>query len=292
MKIRFLLLTTLSLSVLALPAFANGGAWNRGRGSYYIRVGLVSVTASEEFDFNGDRQRIFSDTTSFRDGQFGMTDISFYGELGITDWLTGTASTQYRVAVREARYRETGRDTTLSSSGLADIWLGGRIRLLPAGDPFAATVTLSFKVPTGSPYQSIPLGTGVLDYELSVAGGTGFTVGDSMQGYAQLSGGFRLRNGRSNEFNYLLDAGLNLTPVLLLQGVIDGVLSTSSFPSPPGNDPSVQLFVGDQSFLRWNLGLIYSTADDMELSIGYGRQVAGRNTLASGSLSFGVAWKK
>jgi hypothetical protein len=147
----------------AIPLVAGGGAWTRPTDGRIIRFGIISTTAQEEFDFQGGRRDIFSDTTLFQRGQFGMTDVSFYGELGLTDWLTGTLSTQYRVAVREAKLRTTGRDSTLSASGLSDIWVGGRIRLLPHEDSTAVAITLGLKIPTGSRNQSIPLGTGVLD---------------------------------------------------------------------------------------------------------------------------------
>jgi hypothetical protein len=219
-----------------------------------------------------------------------MTDVGFYGELGFTDWLTGTLSTQYRVAVREAKLRATGRDSTLSASGLGDIWLGGRIRLLPVEDSTAATLMLGLKIPTGSRNQAIPLGTGVLDYEISAAAGRHFRLADMLSATAQLSAGFRLRNVANNEFVYMAQGGVNLARVLLLQLTFDGILSTGNY--DPARDASIDAFIGDQSFFRWNMGLVYSTADNMELRVDYGRQVAGRNALAGHSIAFGIAWKK
>jgi len=289
------LLLFLGMLLYSHSAIAGGGAWNRDEDGYYVKIGLASLTAEEEYGMDGERRLLFTDTSLFRNGEFGMTDISLYGELGITDWLTGVASTQYKVAVREALYRPTGRDTTASASGLGDLWLGTRVRLLPRDKPYAASVTLSLKLPTGSPVQEIPLGSGIIDYEASAAVGSSFPVYGDIRGYAQLSGGYRLRNSASNELNYLAEVGINLSEILMVQVVMDGIHSTADFdsdPVEPANALGKRAFVADQSFNRWNVGVIYGATETMDINFGYSWNGSGRNTLASGGIAIGVAWKK
>ena len=158
------------LLLCAHRAGATGGAWSRLVDSYYFRLGLSSLSADQEYTHTGSRQPILSDSSIFSNGSFGVTDISFYGELGITDWLTAVASTQYKVAVRQAENSAARRDTTASASGLSDLWLDGRIRLLPRDAEYAATATLGVKLPTGSPYQQVPLGSGELVFSANVSG--------------------------------------------------------------------------------------------------------------------------
>jgi hypothetical protein len=277
---------------LSPSLYASRGAWLRAQGGYYGKVALLWLTAEQEFDLEGNRRGVFSDTLTFSDGQFGMTDIILYGELGITDWLTGVASTNYLVAVREARFRHSGRDTTLSSSGLGDVWLGARFQVLDSTWPVLATTTLSMKVPTGSPSQSIPLGTGVVDYELSVAVARGFTILDAMEGYGQLSGGFRLRNAASNEFNYAVETGINVTKFLMAQLTFDGVISTADFTSGAVTHSVVRALVNEQSYARWNLAVIYNSSPTLDLLAAYNKHIAGRNSLAGSSFSIGIAWKR
>lgn len=281
----------------SVPARAGGGGWTRQEGEYYLKVDLSSLTADKQFGLNGRPEFIFNDP-NFLNGEFGVTDINFYGELGLNDWLTGIASTQVKVAVRQGYYTLTGRDSTASASGLGDIWLGGRVRLLPKESPYVAALTLSLKVPTGSPLQSIPLGTGVLDYELAAGGGTSFPIPLSripFYGYVQLSTGFRLRNGgASNEMNYAAEFGVQMDESLALRAMVDGVHSFADFDravTDPTNSAVANELVADQSFTRWGLSLAYGVNKRMDLSLGYSWNVAGRNTLQLSGLSIGIAWK-
>jgi hypothetical protein len=288
------LLLFLCLLFSSSAAVAQRAAWCKKEGAYYFGIGLASLTAEEEYGFAGGRRPLFADTALYSDGEFGMTDITFQGELGITDWLSGVATTQYKVAVRQAVYRPTRRDTTASASGLGDLWLGARVRLLPREMPYAASVTVSMKLPTGSPYQEIPLGTGVLDYEIVAAAGSRFPVYGTIDGYAQLAGGFRLRNIASNELNYGAEVGINLNESLLLRMHIDGVHTTADFDrvaDEPGNALGQRAFVADQSFSHWGLGLVYRATETMDLSLGYNWNGSGRNTLAAGGIAIGVAWQ-
>lgn len=280
----------------AASALAGGGAWNRVIDGYYINVGLESLSANDEFGFDGIRHPLFSDTSAFRNGSFGITNISFYGEIGLSNWLTGVASTQYIVAVREAFSRLTQRDSSASASGLGDLWLGARIRLLPRGVSYAAALTVSVKLPTGSPLQAVPLGTGVVDYEAAAAFGSSFPVLGDIKGYAQLSGGFRLRNGgASNELNYLTEIGVSLGEDFGAQVVLDGVHSFADFDAAadnPDNSNAARALTADQSFLRWRTGVSYAVKPGLDLNVAYTWNSAGRNALAISGPSVGLAWKR
>ncbi|MBS1913224.1 MAG: hypothetical protein JST22_14645 [Bacteroidetes bacterium] len=278
----------------AVPAIAGGGAWNMEEGKYYGKVELSSLTATHQYGLRGQVALIYGDTSNFRNTDYGTTDISFYGELGFNDWLTGVASTEYKVAVLKSFYRPTGRDSTASASGLGDLWLGARIRLLPLDKDYAAAVTVGFKLPTGSPLQAIPLGTGVVDYELAAAVGSSFVAPGEMQGYAQLSGGYRLRNGKaSDELNYQAEVGAHLGELFVARAVLDGVHSFATLNEDPNHpdDFRTQDLVGNQSYTRFGLGVVYNVNPGMELNVGYHWNTGGRNALQLSGLSVGIAWK-
>lgn len=296
MFIRNVSIALFSYFVCAAVAAASGGAWTRDEDGYYVKIGLSSMTSQRQFGYDGRLTWILADTFNLRDTEFGVTDVALYGELGLAEWLTGVASTQYKVAVRKALYRPTGRDSTASASGLGDLWLGARLRLLPRGGPNAAALTLSVKLPTGSPLQAIPLGTGVVDYEAAIAGGTSFPVFERMRGYAQLSGAYRLRNGTvANEMNYAAEVGLNLNETFMLQASVDGVHSFADFDAAAqfdDNPETIAYYLFDQSFMRWGLGVIYTMNPGLELNANYNWNSSGRNSLLLSGLSVGIAWKK
>lgn len=280
----------LLLTASARNMHAVGGAWLRDLAGYYVKLGGIWLTAHSQFGTDGLYSPLFSDTLNLRAQGFGATNIAFYAEYGIAPWLTGIVSTQYQVAVRQATFVPTGLDTNQSASGLGDTWLSARMRLLPAGRAVSGALTIGVKIPTGSANQQIAFGTGKVDYEASVAVGSGFAIGDITQGYTQFSAGYRLRTGAGNLVSYQAEAGLDAGPWLALQIVLDGVASEANFDNPQ-TDPRTAL-VNDQSFTNLNGALIYKPSDDMEVSVGYGGCLAGRNTLKATSFQIGVAWKK
>lgn len=288
------LLCGLCLLAALNDAAAGGGAWVKATGGYYLKTGLTSISADKEYGFKGEDRPLFRDTSRYRDASMGITNIPFYGEYGFTDWLTGTISTQFTVAVREATDIETGLSEEESAGGLGDTWVGARVNILPDGIPLVGAATLLWKIPTGSPYKDIPLGTGVADYEAALAFGTGFPVGGSTYGYLQATGGYRLRSKAADEFNWGVELGVELTETLALQTRLDGTHSTADFDrlaTLPENDVAFTTLIADQSWTRLEGTVSYGLSEDMDLSFSYRRTLSGRNTLAAGALAFGIAWK-
>jgi hypothetical protein len=283
-----------ALLIIATPAFAGGGgAFTRAAGGSLIRVDLTSISASQIFDYRGTRHDIFDDSSSFENGVYGATDLGFYGELGVTPWLTGIASTQYKVAVREAFQRSEGRDTSASASGLGDLWLYARMRLTPMESRYAATFTLGWKAPLGAASQAIPLGTGSPDYELAGAVGTTTTLLDSIGLRAEVVGGYRMRTRASNEFLYRIGAMVDCGRGFFVLGDLDGVVSTADFlaaDADPVNHGLNRSLVGDHSYATWTLGAKVSIDAATDLSASISRPFAGRNYLAGSSITVGIAW--
>ncbi len=274
---------------------AEGGPWNRIAGGYYVKFGLTWLSADAQFDPDGRRRTLYGDDPNFQNSDIGATDLDIHAEYGLTDWLTGVVSTQHQTVVREAWFVPQQRDTTASASGLSDLWIDARVRLLPRQWPTAVSASVGVKVPTASSTQAIPLGTGAVDYQLLAAVGRTFELADITSGFARLTTGFRLRNRASNEFLWSLETGVRVIEPLQLRIRFNGTVSTADFAGQPALADGVTVdraLVLDQSFSRWSLGLRYDVNPGLELQAGYGRTFAGNNALASGSFSLGLAWKK
>lgn len=285
----------LLLTLLAATELSAGGAWARRPDDYFVKISATWLTAAEEFDFGGDRRLIFPDTTVALNGSYGITELGFYLEYGLTPWLTGIVSTQYKVAVRQARLARIERDTAVSASGLGDLWLAGRIRLADGRSGPALSLTLAAKAPTGSPLQQIPLGSGRIDYQIDGAGGWSFNVGEETWGWLQGSLGYRLRNGVANEGVYDVEVGLDVGSGIAFSTRFDGVVSTADFTeaaADPDRASAAMRFAHSSSFSRWSAQVIYTSSPGLHLNMGYAGFFSGRNIVDTHGLSLGVAWTR
>ena len=274
-----------------LLAQSSGPAWSRKHDEYFLRFGVTWLTASQEYGLDGHRHTLFEDSLGFRNAKYGQTDVAFLGEYGITSWLTAVAQTQLRTVVREAFSEASGRDTTISASGLADLWIGARIRLLPASSKYLATATLAWKAPMGSPTQEIPLGTGVPDYALGLAGAIPYEIG-SVNGHFQAAGDFRLRNRANNEVAYLAQLDVQLGRGLIMQGSFDGIGSLADFDAGASNLTAVnRSVVGDRSFGRWSVGLLLEADTGLDLGASFSDHVMGRNAVATSAFALSATWR-
>jgi hypothetical protein len=247
------------------------------------------LTASHEYGLDGRRNELFNDTLRFRNADFGQTDVALLCEYGFTDWLTGVAQTQLRTVVRQAYVEPSARDTTISASGLTDLWIGARLRLLPLDSRYHATINAAWKAPTGSPTQEIPLGTGVPDYSLGAAAAAPYELGP-VSGQVQLGGDFRLRNKASNEIAYVGSLDLNLGRGLLLQGTLDGIYSLADFEGD-GTSRVNRTLVGDRTFSRWSVAVMLEADEGLDVGASFSDQFGGRNALEATAFALTATWR-
>jgi hypothetical protein len=293
MLVRRLILSHLLFVTTICPAsLAQGEARTLPVGGYRTQVGIAWHTADRQFGLDGRERSLFADTASFRDASFGQTDISLIGEIGILDWLTATAETHFRTLVQEARYVPTRRDSTISASGLGDLWLRARVHVLQTDDSNTAAVTLGWKAPTGSPRQELPLGTGVADYSLGGAFRAPWDLG-IVRTYAEASLTYLLRLKAANELMYSLELGLYPGRGVLVYGVLEGTYSGADFDAALANPSENRInesLAGDQSYTGWELGLRLAVDDDLEIGFLLADRMSGRNTPASSSFGLLLAW--
>jgi hypothetical protein len=289
------LLTIVAALAAPDPTRANGPAWTRTEGGYYLRFGVTWLTARHEYGIDGRRHNLFDDTLRFQNAVFGQTDVSLLCEYGVTNWLTAVAQTQLRTVVREAFYAPSSRDTSISASGLTDLWLGARVRLLPVESPYRAAINVAWKAPMGSPTQEIPLGTGVPDYSIGAAAAAPYALG-FLTGHVQLSSDFRLRNKASNDIGYAGQFDIEIGRGFSIQGIVDGVHSLADFDGAVGMEGSSGVainrsLVGDRSFNRWSVGLLLEADEGLDIGASYSDQFGGRNALEATAFSLSATWR-
>jgi len=282
--------------LLPSPLSGFGGAWVKGPGGYYFRVGFSSTTAGSERGFQGEERPLYRDTLRIARGSIGISNFSIYNEFGWNDWLTSQVSARYTVVVREADLVERGMEgerINESASGIGDVDLGLRLRLPVPVSGMAAALNLGWKVPLAPATTEIPLGTGAADYDAGLALGYSFPVLDDAWGFVQTAGAWRLRNGAADEFVWRLQGGVPIISTLSAELQLDGVHSTANFDDAvEGDDPlSLNRMVGSQSYLHFSTALTYRLNDWTDLQARYTTTIAGRNTLDAQTIGVGVAWK-
>lgn len=141
-------------------------------------------------------------------------------------------------------YNSTGfnaliqQDFDSAASGLGDLYVGGRLRLLSY--PFALALQPMIKLPTGSRSSAIPLGTGKADAEVRLQFGAGLPLG--VQNYFTADAGYASRGGAefNDEIPYLAEFGVFPIRDLIIKAQIDGRKSAKSLTAKIRPDNSNQ----------------------------------------------------
>jgi len=278
----------LILTILA-PAWVFAGGWTQKKGGYYAKFSLNNFSTREQFNLRGHREPL-NTQFSLRDAKFTDTNLSFYGEYGLLEGLTLIANTSFK------NYNSTGfnalfqQDFDNAASGLGDLYVGSRFRLL--GYPFALALQPMIKLPIGAKDKAIPLGTGDADAELRLQIGAGLPLG--LQNYFTADIGYASRGGAAfnDEIPYLAEFGVFPVRDLIVKAQIDGRKSTAALSDKMRpNQTSQNVLIVNQDFTRLWGGLIYSLSAAMQISLEASTAIAGKNTVAGRAVYFGLAFK-
>ncbi|MEW6682884.1 MAG: hypothetical protein AB1451_08170 [Nitrospirota bacterium] len=204
------------LGSVGLPSVATAGAWTQAKGSVYNRLAVNYAVITEQFDDSGNRVAFPNN------GQFTEWNITYYGERGLTDRLTVVGSLPVKFLQDQA---ETAFGTqTLRNTAFGDLDLGVRYRLL--AEPAVLSIFLLGKFPYLYDEKTLPAtGNGQVDTELR------FLVGKSLYpyGYGGIELGYRYRAEEpSDEYRYLVEYGLSLTPRVYARTKLDGIKSVQN----------------------------------------------------------------
>ena len=297
--------STTFLLLLIISETVFPGGWTQKRQGYYLKFSANYLDTATEYNHLGEQLDLFAEQFAFEDASFRDLNLTIYGEYGITDRFTVIGNLPIKV-LRTKRTEVIGgraaRILTLYSSGLSDLTLSGRLRLLQ--NPLALSFQGGLKIPLGYEQQpeneAAPLGTGNADLEGHFQFGKGFST---FPGYLTGSLGYRYRGGPLNDqIVYLLEAGINLPSRGLFKLTLDGIQSTVTppdiagqtidIPLPGGGGARPNVIVGDQNIWKISPSLIFNIERGVSIQLEMLNVFAGKNTLAGSAWSAGLVFQK
>jgi hypothetical protein len=274
--------------VFPMAAFA--GAWTQPRGDSYLRVTYAWWSTRTRFNADGKKAALEGPGRPERGTEYRDRELRVYGEYGIVDRLTAYGSLAYkRVQLFEPTAIVFGGvlpEATHTTSGIGDVILGGRFRILDGRVP--VSVAAEVKAPSGySPSASPSLGNGMVD--AAVRGLVGTSAGWI---YATADAGWSHRGGSyQDEFLFSAEIGGQLlSRHYFWRGVLRGRRSLGAMESS-------DLAVFDPSLASpraLELGLVVGEelVSGVHIEAGLSHILSGRNSLAGNALEVGVTWSR
>jgi hypothetical protein len=181
-----------AMLVAAFPAVARAGAWTPDQGQGVAILGATATSSDHALSPSGH----VSDASSF-----AKTEIDFYAEYGIRDWLAAVVQGGFTD-------RHAGGSEASSFDGADITHLGARIRLWRQGDAvfsFQATQ----EVPGGSGgYRGAEVGNTGPATDLRLLAGYSFRLA-GLDAFTDIETAYHLRSGRPPD-EVRLDATLGV----------------------------------------------------------------------------------
>lgn len=328
-KILFAFLVLVGCMFISSNAFS---AWTQAKGHSYNQVTAShyktssKYTTIDKYSEHGNAEPAESKTS--KDGEIKRTNhrpfkteeeeftsskLSYYGEYGINDNLTGifSAGWDYVTSNDIKRYGDSD-----GVSGVGDIVVGLRQKISDnIGGGALMSVEGQIKIPEAYHYENPinfqNLGDGQYDYILKLKFGRGFSFG-----YTVLDVGYKYRDENdklepytfkpSDQYFVSLSGGYNAAPKLSIRGKLEWAKSI-------GNAKVSQEFVdyaaccgvkkdkGDQILILDSLGLeqdsltaglalALTVAKNTQVVLSYDRTLAGFGDISTKNASMGETW--
>lgn len=304
---RLLPLTLLLLLCASSSLWA--GAWTQPKGKLYTRLAYSEYEANRYFYQDGTT-KAYAPNDVFknqrRDFDYDEQTWSFYSEYGLLEDLTLIGSFDYKET--EWTYQERGRklvngvmttfsngvDKTAKTSGLADINVGLRYRLL-ALDAGALSLQALYK--SGEAYDEkdqdlatdIQLGDGQDDIDVRLQ--FGHSLYPLLPGYFNVEAGYRWRTQQyADEFVYLLEAGFDLSRALYVRTKLDGNAHVGNGDSgPTGKFTEVDSNPYETDLGKLEITLGYKLLPQLMLEASYFNELYGASTTKGETWSLALA---
>ena len=268
--------------ILLLPYLGHaGGGWPQPKGHGFFKLGFWWLRSDEYFAPNGE---IIDISTA------GIHTVSFYGEYGFTDRLTGIiyfpffsrATLNEQVSASTRELLEEG--DAVNSIGDTDITIKyGLLQNTPVVVSASLTLGLPLGNEAGGDTRILQTGDGEFNQMVTVEASRSFS---SIGAYATVLIGFNNRtNNFSDEIRYGLEAGVTVKNFTLL-GRLYGIESLEN-----GSDleaPSNGVFSNNIEYTSFSPELIYTYKDKYGITASVGTAFSGRRVLANPAYSFGV----
>jgi len=290
--------------ILATAGTVWAGAWTMPAGKLYTRMAYSEYEAQRYFYEDGTTKAYAPNDVyknKRRDFDYDEQTWSLYSEYGLMEGLTLIGSIDYKET--EWTYQSTGRkmvdgqlvtfdsgvDKTAKASGVSDLKLGMRYRLL-ATDSGALSVQALYK--SGEFYDEkdqnlatdIQLGDGQDDLEIRLQFGQ--STYPLFPGYFNVEAGYKWRTQEySDQFVYLIEAGMDLGKLVYVRTKLDGTESIGN-----GDDgPRGKFTEIDSNPYESDLGKLEITAG-YKLSSRFALEASYFNELYGASTTKGETW--
>ena len=302
--VQLLLSTSLLLILMTTSVWA--GAWTMPQGKLYTRLAYSEYDSQRFFNENGtthayspnEHAKAIKRDKLPRDFDYDEQTWSLYAEYGLFDALTLIGSVDYKET--EWTYQagpgtaSESVDKTAKSSGLGDINIGLRYRLLKTD---SGVLSLQGLYKTGEAYDEedqdytaeIQRGDGQEDFELKLQYGQ--SLYPLVPGYMNAEAGYRWRSqGYSDEFRYLIEAGVDITKALYLRSKLDGTANFGNGDSGPEG----KLTEIDSNPYEIDLGKLeitcgYKVTSQIAVEASYYKELYGASTTQGETYSLAIA---
>ena len=282
------------------------GAWTMPQGKLYTRLAYSEYESNRYFNENGTTHdyspneafKALSRGTLPREFDYDEQTWSFYSEYGLLDNLTLIGSFDYKEA--EWTYQagigtsSPTVDKTAKTSGLADINLGLRYRLLQTQ---SGVLSLQALYKTGEAYDEkdkdmgtdIQLGDGQDDFDLRIQYGQ--SLYPLIPGYCNVEAGYRWRTQEySDQFRYLLEAGVDITSALYARTKLDGYASFGNGDdAPDGKYTEIDSNPYESDLGKLELTLGYKITSQFSVEASYFNELYGASTTKGETWSLAIA---
>ena len=284
---RLVCATTLLLTTMVwFPPDARGGAWTQPTGRGYLRTSFAWQKSRVRFDENGKRIGLEPPGSVRHDTEYRAREIRLYGEYGLLSTFTPYGSFSYKrlrllepLAVVRPRLVPGVEHST---SGLGDVYLGGRYRL--KGGVVPASVAAEVKIPSGySAAENPALGNAKADLTLR-----GLVGASSRSVYATADFGWTRRGGDfQDELLYSAEVGGRVVGGFYSwRGVLRGRRALGAPTAVNAFDPSLT----NPRVLEMSAVVGAEIFSGVDIEVGTSQAVSGRNSLAGAVFEVGVAW--
>jgi hypothetical protein len=297
------------LLILTMTGSAWAGAWTMPAGKLYTRMAYSEYEAQRYFYADGSTEAYAPNDVykgKYRDFDYDEQTWSFYSEYGLMEGLTLIGSIDYKET--EWTYQSTGRklvdgelvhvvrgtDKTAKASGVSDLKLGLRYRLL-ATDSGALSLQALYK--TGEFYDEkdqnlatdIQLGDGQDDVEVRLQFGQ--STYPLFPGYFNVEAGYKWRTQEySDQFVYLLEAGMDMGKLFYVRTKLDGTESLGNGddgPSGPFTEIGSNPYESDLGKMEITAG--YKLTSRLALEASYFNELYGASTTKGETWSLALA---
>lgn len=281
--------------ILATSGTVWAGAWTMPAGKLYTRMAYSEYEAQRYFYADGSSKAYAPRDGKQRDFDYDEQTWSFYAEYGLFDNLTLIGAFDYKET--EWTFQSGGRngfvavDKTTKSSGLADIKFGIRYRLL---EMEAGALSLQGLYKSAEAYDhkdeklstDIRLGDAQDDFEMRLQ--FGHSLYPYVPGYFNLEAGYRWRSEyMSDEFVYLLEAGVDITDSLYMRTKLDGTANVGNGEDPYPNETDANANEVDLGKLEITAG--YKLTSRLALEASYFNELYGASTTKGETWSLALA---